>query len=102
MPALSSTMKEGKIVQWTKAVGDRSPPSPRPTPPQPPPALALHPRRAPRCRAMRPCGPASVRAGSPGAARGKPQAECVVREGIAGRVDKEGGEPQDEGRVLGS
>lgn len=23
MPALSSTMKEGKIVQWTKSVGDR-------------------------------------------------------------------------------
>jgi hypothetical protein len=23
MPALSSTMKEGKIVQWTKTVGDR-------------------------------------------------------------------------------
>jgi biotin carboxyl carrier protein len=24
MPALSSTMKEGKIVQWTKSIGDRS------------------------------------------------------------------------------
>jgi hypothetical protein len=23
MPALSSTMKEGKIVQWTKSVGDK-------------------------------------------------------------------------------
>ena len=23
MPALSSTMKEGKIVQWTKKAGDR-------------------------------------------------------------------------------
>jgi hypothetical protein len=29
MPALSSTMKEGKIVQWAKKVGDRclSPPT---------------------------------------------------------------------------
>ena len=26
MPALSSTMKEGKIVQWTKSVGDRCKP----------------------------------------------------------------------------
>ena len=26
MPALSSTMKEGKVVQWTKNVGDKVPP----------------------------------------------------------------------------